>query len=787
MPDILLSVSPSATEPVARTIARDALPYALCGAMDVCGSIEKTRAYRRNPCDRTKRACVMLHPGGTFTSGAMASAKTLETCSNLAAIDIDHGSDGRALSVEDCAELRKRLESDRHVRLLAPSMSGKLWGLVALEGERAGAWRAASAYFAQYYAIDVGSQGDIRRGRFLVADAGIDDVVMAESSEPFIAQWEKEDEPAQPEDWTRSTRIDLTREELAAMLAYIDPFCDMVEWVRRLGCIKAQLGEDGAALAEKWSRGELMKEGLARGHSHYDDARFQSAWRSLKRQGATAKTLVMLAHAAGYQKHAPDVDPKTLIWTERTAVRLKWHHDFVMRDNGKVGFVHVPTRKDYSSEGLDLVYGRYLLTDEQRKKGKVRPAIAPSDVIANVLRVPTIGDDVFRPGMPALIEEHGKRYLNLWQEDGPAPVGEADWSDEERADVQCMKDHLDWLLGPEHARILVAFLAMVVQRVGRVQWCPLLVGPDGCGKTIVAKMMRAMLGRNATQIDAPSVMTSQFNDFAAGHEFAALEEVKSTDKPSDHGGEVLDKMKPLITNEYVTWHRKGKPAFSIENMQTYFASTNHTDALKLTSNDRRWCPLRARFGTQAEYRANLDAMATSYGAYFARLHLAVERSPAAMRGWLAGVRFEAGMRFDAPQTEDRAEMIAINQSDLDTAIDRYLARTVAGGMPADQGKPILVNVTELKKHLSSEFNEDGQTGTTYPNLSGQGLARRIIARGYRSLGNSIYWNGQRNLCFAILMSHYDKAVSATNAIRSVFEEISLPLQKSKPDKARQSQ
>ena len=628
--DPLLSVSPSATEPVASAVRFSQLAYVLCGAVDVCGAVEKTRLYRANPCDRTKKRCVMLHPGGEFMRGQMAAKETLNRASGLAAIDIDHRADGVAIDPASIPQLRTRMANDPHVLVLAPSMSGLLWGLIYRPRD----WQTARSYFELAYGLDVGAQGDVRRGRFLAADCSIDDVITNQSAQAFAESGDASviPPPEGAEDWTRSTVIDLSRDELFLMLGFIDPFCDMVEWVRRLGCIKAQLGEGGKALAEKWSRGELLKPGIQKGKSYFDATRFESAWSSLARAGATAKTLVMLAHQAGYSKH-PQIDPKTFVWTERTARTLGWDRDFVMRDNGKVGFVHVPTRHDYTSEGLDLRYGRYLLTADQRKKGKVKPAIAPSDVIANVLQVPCIGDDIFRPGEPAIVESHGRAFLNLWQEDGPAPVLEAAWSADQRADVGRVREHLTWMLGASHAAILVAFLALVIQREGRVHWCPLLVGPDGCGKTIVAKMMKGILGRNATHIDAPSVMTSQFNDFAAGHEFAALEEVKSSDRANDNGAEVLDKMKPLITNEHVTWHRKGKAAFLIENMQTYFASTNHVAALKLTSDDRRWCPLRARFGSKVEYEADLESRGGASD-YFTALHRAVERSPEALRGWL---------------------------------------------------------------------------------------------------------------------------------------------------------
>ena len=80
-----------------------------------------------------------------------------------------------------------------------------------------------------------------------------------------------------------------------------------------------------------------------------------------------------------------------------------------------------------------------------------------------------------------------------------------------------------------------------------------------------------------------------------------------------------------------------------------------------------------------------------------------------------GLPTDAVSRYTAPMTRDRAEMISDNKTDLDVSIDEYLRKSVADGMPAVQGKPILVNITALRKALTSDFSE---SSTVFPALTG---------------------------------------------------------------------
>jgi hypothetical protein len=123
-------------------------------------------------------------------------------------------------------------------------------------------------------------------------------------------------------------------------------------------------------------------------------------------------------------------------------------------------------------------------------------------------------------------------------------------------------------------------------------------------------------------------LNSQFNAYAEGCCVAALEEIRVK---GHNRHDVMNTLKPLITNPIVSVVKKGQDAVQCPNTVNYIGFTNHDDALALDADDRRW----GVFFTKYESREQL--MADRSEDYWEALHSTYRHSRGALRGWLLNV------------------------------------------------------------------------------------------------------------------------------------------------------
>jgi primase-polymerase (primpol)-like protein len=132
--------------------------------------------------------------------------------------------------------------------------------------------------------------------------------------------------------------------------------------------------------------------------------------------------------------------------------------------------------------------------------------------------------------------------------------------------------------------ILLAYLAAVVQYPGvKFQWAPVLQGCEGNGKTAVFSTVAHAVGRAYTHSPKAEHLSSQFNGYVEGKIFILVEEVHMQGKR-----EMLDVLKPLITNIEIEIEGKGVDKRMIENRSNWGFCTNHRDAVIKSKNDRRY-------------------------------------------------------------------------------------------------------------------------------------------------------------------------------------------------------
>ncbi len=188
----------------------------------------------------------------------------------------------------------------------------------------------------------------------------------------------------------------------------------------------------------------------------------------------------------------------------------------------------------------------------------------------------TIG---FLPGAPEFVEgEGGARLLNIWVKSSLEPV---------EGDVTPFLDHIDYLFDGERQPIewFLDWLAHLVQRPAvKIFSAVLIIGPPGIGKSLLAKMMIRLLGRQNVATVERSNLISQFNEWMDGSQLVIVHELMM-------GGdrqEAMDRLKSYITEPEIRINRKNVASYKYENRANFLMFSNHLDAASIEKGDRRY-------------------------------------------------------------------------------------------------------------------------------------------------------------------------------------------------------
>lgn len=155
----------------------------------------------------------------------------------------------------------------------------------------------------------------------------------------------------------------------------------------------------------------------------------------------------------------------------------------------------------------------------------------------------------------------------------------------EPGDVEPFLDLVRRLLpDPNDRAILLAWCASLVQNPGsKFQWAPVLQGTQGNGKTVISKCLQMSIGQKYTHQPSAEDLGNPFNSYVENKLLISVEEVHLQGRR-----ELLDTLKPLITDDRYEVQPKGVDKRMIDNFANWFFCTNHRDAVLTTKNDRRY-------------------------------------------------------------------------------------------------------------------------------------------------------------------------------------------------------
>lgn len=420
-------------------------------------------------------------------------------------------------------------------------------------------------------------------------------------------------------------------EKAQVILAAVDPNLPYDKWVHVLMGIHEKFGDTVTALdlADDWSsRGDNpARRDVIAGKM----ASFSSGG------GITWGTVVHMA--GGVPAVQGDQAPAPPSWMDG------W---FYLGCEDR--FFNVNTGERFSTSAFNKCFNRH-----------VGPKTTPAMMLCDEYHQRATYGLTYMPGAPqGVISVDGAPRLNAFKSDS-VPEADPNWAD--HPDAWRLTHHIENLFG-DNAKHVLGWMGYVVQNLGqKVQWAPLLKGVEGDGKTLTASMALAAIGKANARVIGTNEVRSQFSGWAENHALGIIEEIRIK---GHNRHEVMNSLKPFITNDIVTIVRKGHDGYQTHNVANYMALTNFEDALAIDGNDRRWGVFFTRFQSSAQVKRELPA------SYFDPLWDLVEGHPEVVRGWLLSIDTSDFNPRRAPDSVDKETMVSKARSEQAESISEAI-------------------------------------------------------------------------------------------------------------------
>jgi hypothetical protein len=478
--------------------------------------------------------------------------------------------------------------------------------------------------------------------------------------------------------------------------------------------------------ATEW-RKEQAVEIIAALKQQFEDADsktlFDAACKSVKQQEMDQldrESFAVLAKTT-YKRIAGD----TLnVQTARKLVRYenpnigsvpKWLEGYVYLST-EDKFYHIPSASlPKTHSAFNSMFNQHLLTKQDIMEGKARPEKLADDYAMNVVKIPVCEGRLYLPTAEQIFtmeDREGIQYANRYTDKSVPFMPEA-YTVRDKRNIKVVEGHFEHLIADKRERELFKdWLAYLVQTKQRPNWAIFLQGAESDGKSFFSKLMAKVLGHENVNLVDPKSMESDFNAWAEGAQLNVVEEVKM------HGHnkfDVLNRVKPLITNPTIAITRKGQDPFNAPNTAAYLLLSNYRDAMPVGIGSTRFLILLSRYQDPRK----VDQFNTENPDYYNKLFDAVDESPGALRKWLMDrvLSPEFNPKKRAPKSKSREYVVQLNESPELSALNEILAES----MRMDVSDKLL-NLTALEdvfqghdaelpygRALAKMLNDDGWT------------------------------------------------------------------------------
>lgn len=154
-------------------------------------------------------------------------------------------------------------------------------------------------------------------------------------------------------------------------------------------------------------------------------------------------------------------------------------------------------------------------------------------------------------------------------------------------DVSRFTDHLHAMFPVQgDYDIIINYLAAMVQYKGtKFQYCPVIQGVEGNGKSLITRVMTYAMGRTYTHCPNAQELAkgAGFNGYMMNKLLIIIEELHVNGRR-----EVQEQFKQWITDDYIQIHQKGLDQIMAVNLFNMIINSNYKDSVMKTKGDRRF-------------------------------------------------------------------------------------------------------------------------------------------------------------------------------------------------------
>ena len=382
-------------------------------------------------------------------------------------------------------------------------------------------------------------------------------------------------------------------------------------------------------------------------------------------------------------------------------------------------WVYVETQCEFASTKLNYSIKREAFNAKYDRESECVFAEKTAATLALVdYDIDTVVDVMYWPSASTIFEYEGKSMLNKYADSGAKMADSID--DDGQNVIDMLIKHVEFTIeDARERRILMDWLAYVVQNKGeRVSWALLLQGSQGTGKSYFVNLLQCILGSNVSNLDG-SAIAGRFTGWAHGSRVVAVEEIRIS---GANKYEVLDRMKPFISNKTVQIEEKGRDHRTVPNFTSYLLLTNYKDSIPIIKGDRRYCVLFSRIQSE---EALFDELGGELGAgeYFNHLFDETERRADALAYFLMNYKISEDFnpKGRAPSTDSRDQMMNVAVSPIRSMIEDMIEEHDSDVINAD-----ILDVTRLNELIVLDGNEP---------TKGNILTSILLELGYSSIRN----------------------------------------------------
>ncbi len=337
---------------------------------------------------------------------------------------------------------------------------------------------------------------------------------------------------------------------------------------------------------------------------------------------------------------------KALAYEINTKEMPRWCRDWVY-DVSDDKFFHTVNKFTVSVQGFNAMNDRHSMTKKDVLGGATAPAANAGHLALNVYKIPAVNGRMYAPGRDSVFIYNDAHMANTYPENQVPPKPKS-IRPVDKTNIKRIKKHLAHLIADEgERRMLLDWIAFVVQNPGkRVNYAPLIQGVQGDGKSFLAFLLSATMGAPNVRMGNAHILEGSFTGWAEGQCVMALEEIRLI---GHNKYDVMNRVKPFITNKVIEIHPKGRNPYNVENTTNYLLFSNYRDAMPLSENERRFLVLFSQWQSSDQLRKFKEENPD----YYIDLYGALDDSAPAIRYWL--LRHELSENFnpmgDAPLTK----------------------------------------------------------------------------------------------------------------------------------------